>query len=215
METYEQPLSQEHREQLEGVVAFSAHLFRVLLFTGCILLIGIGLRSLQHLLFSTPPLWLILTLLLAFWLYRRSSRWTGGKAMRSKICQDLDMGRETVKVVTPSCVEKAAEEEDEGPTYIIETDDGGTYLFCGQSLIEYEDMGFPWARIGVVEAPISGRLLGLECLGNPIPVNRYLSPFSYTDARKLGCFQTTFVVLNEAQLALLNDHRARVGRLAT
>jgi hypothetical protein len=210
MECYEQPLSRHQKKVLEEIVGLPAYLFRVTLFLACILILGAFLRALQHLLWSSPPLWAGVTALLAFWLYRTSVRWTGGPGLRRRVRRDLEAGKALVKVIVPVQVEKVAEEEDEGPAYIIETEEGESCLFCSQSLIEYEDQGFPWARIGVVTTPFSRQLLELRPLGEPIAVTRLLSPFTYSEARGLGCLHAEFVILDEEKCELLRGFRLRM-----
>jgi hypothetical protein len=211
MESYEQSLSRKQRQSLEDLVGLTPHLVHGVIFLVHVVLVGAVLRALQHLVLTSPPLWMAATTALAIWLYYRAGRWTGGSALRRLIRRDLEAGHALVKVVDAVCVEKVEEEEDEGPSYVIMTPEGETCLFCGQSLYEYEDRGFPWVRIGVVQTPYSESLLELQPLGEPIAVSQLLAPFTHAEARDLGCLQAEFVQLDKTKLALLEQYRKRVA----
>ncbi len=198
----DRPLTKEHQIELEGYVAHHVQLLRLLLFLVAIAAVGAIFRFVQALLFEGLPLWLLPTLLVGVLLYSRSGRWTGGPALREKIRQDLAGGQVRVLRVELVDVIEVEEQEDEGPSFIVETRSGETILLTGQYLAAAKARKFPWTCFELIEAPKSKLFLGLEKVGEPAAVNSRRPPFSYEVAQRLGCFERDYVILNEAQKAL-------------
>ncbi len=204
MKTIEEPLTKQQREELEGIISLSTQAIRVLLFSISVLLIGIFFHWLQHLVWQGRPLWIFPTVALAIWLYFRSSHWTGGPNLRAKIRRDLADGNVSISILEPESIEEVEELEDEGPSYIIQTKDGSMYLLTGQEMEQYISKHFPWSKIGVIETPYSKQFLGLRKMGDPMPISNKRPPFTYQEAKELGCFNSTFIILDESKRKLLN-----------
>ena len=168
MEIIEEPLTKQQRDELEGIVAISTQVFRAITFIIFVIVIGAFFRWLQDLIWTGFPIWIAPTVAISIWVYLKSNRWTGGKKLRSKIRDDLADGKVVISVLEPKSIEEVEELEDEGPSYIIQTDDDGLYLLTGQEMAIYKSRNFPWARFGVVETPHAKRFLGLRQLGNPL-----------------------------------------------
>ena len=203
MERIERPFTKRQREELEAIVAPSSQFLRALLFVIFTAAVGLSSRGLQHLLTDSMPYWLIPTALLAIWVYFRAGRWTGGPELRQQIRDDLAAGHVMMTILEPRMVEEVEEQEDEGPGYIITDVDGGMFLLTGQELLRYRLRKFPWSKIGVLETARSKRFLGLKKLGDPTAVSSRRSPFTYQQARDLGCFEKVFVELDESKIRLL------------
>lgn len=205
MERVEQPLTKKQRKELQEIVAWTTQLLRAALFVGLFVFLGLLLRSLQNAAFIGPPLWLVVVAILAVWLYVRSGRWTGGRKWRRLVHQDLEAGVALATIVEPVSVVEVEDIEDVGVSFIIETSTGEVTLFAGQEMDRYKLKGFPWSKIKVIEAPRSKKLFGLERMGESIPVDRTTLPFSYDQAKRLGCFDQTFTILDAQKRRILTD----------
>ena len=198
-------LNKREREELAGIVAWSAQLGRAVLFLLSMFIAGVVFRALLSLVSIEKPVWIVPTAILGYLLYRRAERWTGGPAFRRLVRQDLEQGDARISVIRPADVTEVEEQEDEGPSYIVKTDEDAWVLLSGQEMLPHRRRGFPWSQFGVVEAPSSGVFFGLTQMGDPIPVDRTIPPMSYELARDLGTFKRTFIVLDDATRALLGD----------
>lgn len=203
MEKIEHPLSKAQRKELENIVSTLAIVGRAVLFIVFTVVAGALFRSLQHLVFSFPPLWIIPTMAVTVWLYIRSRRWTGGIELRRQVKNDLAAGVAATTVIDPLSVVEVEELEDEGPSFIVETSTNDTVLLAGQEMDKYKRKKFPWAKFGVIEAPQSKQFFGLKKMGEPISIKQTISPLSYDQARNLGCFDHTFAILDEEQKRIL------------
>ena len=205
MERIERSLTKQQREELEGIVALSTQVSRAILFAVFVIVVGAVFRWVQHLVMDSMPLWLIPTAMVAVSIYIWSCRWTGGRDLRRKVREDLEAGHLIMTVIEPRYVEEVEELEDEGASYIIEASDGNAYLLTGQEMGRYKSRKFPWAKIGIMETPRSKRFLGLKRLGDPVSVEKTRPPFTYRQAKELGCFGATFIQLDERKRRLLHE----------
>lgn len=196
--------TEAEREELEGIVALSTQVGRAVLFCAAVLIMAGLFRLLQSLFPIDAPAWILPTVIVAYLLYRRAGQWTGGPALRRLVREDIAGGEVRVLRVKPVEVTEFEEEEDEGPAFLIKTDDGQWLLLSGQELVRPQQGGFPWSEFGIAEAPHSGTFFGIEKFGEPIPVDKKLPPMSYELARDLGTFKRTVVVLDEPARALLD-----------
>ncbi len=192
------------REELEGIVAVSTQTGRAVLFFAAVLVMAGLFRLLQSFFPIDAPAWVLPTGIVAYLLYRRAGRWTGGPALRRLVREDIAGGEARVLRVRPVEVTEFEEEEDEGPAFLVRTDDEQWLLLSGQELVRPQQDGFPWSEFGIAEAPHSGTFFGLEKFGEPIPVDRKLPQMPYELARDLGTFKRTVVVLDEPARALLD-----------
>jgi len=179
METIEQPLSKSQRVELEGIVASSTQIFRAIAFLASIACVGS--------------------------IYICSGKWTGGPRLRKLVREDLAAGCAIISILEPESVQEVEEIEDEGPAYIVRDVGGETFLLSGQEMCRYKSKKFPWSKIGVVETVRSKRFLGLKKMGDSIPVTDTRPPFTYDEAKRLGCFENSFVRLDAEQESLLNE----------
>lgn len=198
-------LSKRELGELKGIVAWSTQFGRAFLFVLAISFAGVLFRSLFALTTIDMPIWLLPTAALAYILYRRAGRWTGGPAFRQLVRQDIDQGEARLTVIRPVDVTEVEELEDEGPTFIVRTDEDDWVLLAGQELVRHKSRGFPWSQFSVNEAPHSGTFFGLARMGDPVPVERTIPPLPYELARELGAADRTFTVLDDAGVALLDN----------
>jgi len=198
-------LTKDEFEELRGVVAWSTLIGRAILFLLPILFVGILFRSLFALMSVEAPVWLLPTGLLAYLLYSRAGRWTGGRALRQLVRQDIEQGEARQDVIRPVHVTEVEELEDEGPSYFIRSDEDDWILLSGQDMVEHKLRGFPWSQFSVDEAPHSGTFFGLTRMGDPVPVDRVIPPLSYQLTRDLGALSRTYNVLDDAGVAQLHE----------
>ena len=198
-------LTKRERDELQGVVAWSTQIGRAFLFLLVLFFVGAIFRSLFALVAIDTPIWFVPTAILAYFLYRRAGRWTGGQAFRRLVRQDIENGEACVTVIRPVDVTEIEELEDEGPSYIVKTDENDWVVLSGQEMVAHKLRGFPWAQFSVDEAPHSSMFFGLTRMGDPVPLNRTLPPLRYELARDLGAASGTFTVLDESRVALLDE----------
>jgi hypothetical protein len=191
------PLSRKETAELRGYVAIGIGLFRVVLFLAAVALAGLLLRALQRLfpVLGDYPWWAVPTGLGAWALYRASSRWTGGRDFRARVRRDLAGGSLAVRKVQALDAIEVEEQEDEGPSYFILTQDGRTILFSGQYLDRYRGKGFPWTSFEILEAPESGVFFGLRSLGERLAPSRR-PPFGWEERKALGSFNRNYQVVD-------------------
>lgn len=206
-------LTKSEKDELAGIVSWPAHLGRTVLFLLAVAFAGAVSRGLFDLVNIDSPIWVVPTLVLAYLLFRRSARWTGGRALRRLVRRDLEQNEARVTEIYPVEVIEIEELEDEGPSYIIKTKDGEWILLSGQEMEPYKRRGFPWSRFSADEAPNSGIFFGLTKSGEPIPPDRTIAPLSYELARDLGTFNRTLVVLEDKERALVNTAIAKSAPL--
>ncbi len=182
--------------ELRELVAPSTMVLRAVLF----LLAGAGVgwlcRLLQQLLGVGGWWWLLPTLATMGALFHYAKRWTGGAELRRRVRRDLAEGEAAVTRVEAVSAIGFAEQEDEGPAWVVECAGGEMLLFAGQYLDRLERRGFPWREFAIVEAPYSGRFFGLEKLGEPLESVARREPLTYEQARDLGTFERSYVVLD-------------------
>lgn len=205
MRYVEKELSQEQKEELKGYVLLSTSIVRILMFIIFVVGLSLLLQKMQHiLLISKIDWWLIPTFVLSIYIIIYSKSWTGGQEFRQKVKDDLRQGQVKISIIDVDLVIEIKEEEDEGPSFIVVTKDGEKILLTGQDLYKYTDKQFPWSQFEVLEAPYSKVFFGLKQLGKPIVVNNRLPPFTYEQAKSLGCFEKDYIVLDDALLKQAN-----------
>ena len=203
MRCIEIPLTAKQCKELQGYVALSTQLFRGFLFVIFIAGLGLVLRGTQQAINPAgAPWWVFPTGAFAMVLFVYSKRWTGGREFRKSVRKDLTSGKARALIVEPVSVIEFEEEEDEGPSYLVETADGETVFLAGQYLEPYKHRKFPWSRFHIIEAPFSGVIFRIERRGDPIPVDETRPALAYEIAKKLGCFKHRYVVLDEKGKAL-------------
>ena len=208
MQQTHRKLSKAERDELEGIVAVSTQIGRAVLFIAAVIIMAGLFRLAQTFFPIEAPAWLLPTALVAYLLYRRAGRWTGGPDLRRRVREDLEANEVRELIVRPVEVTEYEEEEDEGPSYVMRTDDGQWLLLSGQDMARCKLDGFPWSEFSVIEAPRSGFFFGLGKRGDSIPVHKTLPQIPYEVARDLGAFERTMVILDEPALRLLAAARA-------
>ena len=198
-------LTKKELDELRGVVAISTQVLRAVLFAIAVGVVGLVFRALFAVIGIAAPAWAVPTAIVGYLLYRRAERWTGGAAFRKRVRQDIEQGEARLSVINPADVTEFEELEDEGPAYVIRTDENEWLLLSGQELVPHKRRGFPWSQFSIAEAPNSGVFFGLERMGDPIAVDRTLPSMSYELARDLGTFKRTFIVLDDTARELLKS----------
>ena len=184
MLTRQEKLSARERAELRGLVSIGPAVTRLVLFT-----IAIGLSSLLawrlQRLFGTDGLyWIAVPIVVAVGLYRRSARWTGGRALREAIRADLAGGTAVEHVVEVIDAVVFAEREDEGPVVFVRSIDEQTLVFVGQDLARSVAAGFPWRRFTIRETPHARRCFRLTADGPSVSPG-ILAPLSSRAVERL------------------------------
>jgi hypothetical protein len=200
MEITFRPLSKRHQAELQGHVAWSITLFRAFLFLAVVGALGWFLRAVHAR--ATEPgsflgsdaWWAVPLFAFAVGLYVVSSRWTGGRGFRRAVRADLNGGMARVRRITTIDAIEVAEQEDEGHSYFLLTDDGRTMLFAGQYLDRYRRRGFPWRAFDIIEAPASERFLDLVRAGDRLVPSVRRPPFTWAEVKRFGVLERYRVV---------------------
>ena len=204
------PLSRRQVAELRGYVAASTAGGRALLFVALVGIAALLLRAIVRAASSMLPVlshaawWVAPTCLLGWFLYRRSSRWTGGPEFRRLVRRDLASGHLALHRV--EAVDAVAFEEvaDCGPCYILLTKDGRTLLFDGQYLDAHRRRGFPWTSFEIREAPESGVFFGLRKAGERLKPSAVLPSLSFGERKALGSFNKSYQAV-EVDFAALKE----------
>jgi hypothetical protein len=209
------PLSRRQAAELRGYVAASTTVGRALLFVAPVAIAALVLRALVRAASSVLPVlshaawWMAPTCLLGWFLYRRSSRWTGGPEFRRQVRRDLARGQLAVRQIEAVDAVAFEEVEDCGPCYILLTRDGQTMLFDGQYLETYRRRGFPWTCFEIREAPESGVFFGLRKAGDRLKPSAVVTSFSYAERKALGSFNKSYQTVEVDFVALKERGRTR------
>ena len=191
MQTTHRPISKRRLAELRGYVAWSTTFFRGALFVAVVALFGWALRRLT----DTELVWIAPTAALAIALYIIAGRWTGGRAFRAKVREDVKGGVAAVHAVRAVDAVEVEEGEDEGPAYFVLTDDGTTLLFAGQYLGPYQRKGFPWKEFEILEAPRSKIFFGLVPRGERLAPSARRPPFSWEEFKTFAQGKREYAVL--------------------
>ena len=192
MESSFKPLTKAQRTDLEGYVWWPIWLFRAVLFVAPLAALAGLVRVLQrdlaggHPVWSHPAWWVVPVAALGLWLYRVAGRWTGGRRLRAAIRADLGRGEAAVHRVKAVDAIEVDEQEDEGPSFFILTDDGRTMLFSGQYLDRLKGRGFPFTAFDIVEAPESKIFFGILKAGEPLVPSARRPPFTWEETKQYG-----------------------------
>jgi hypothetical protein len=211
MKTTFRPISKRRLAELRGYVAWGITLFRGAVFIAVVGAFAWFLRSvharLGHPLTESELVWILPTLALAAALYAISGRWTGGRAFRAAVRNDLAGGVAAVHSIVALDAVEVEEGEDEGPSYFILTEDGSTLLFTGQYLGPYKRKGFPWRSFEILEAPHSKRFFGLIARGEKLSPSAQRPPFTWEEfkefaraIREYGVVDVDFAALKAGRL---------------
>lgn len=198
MDTSFRPMSKRERAELEGIVSVGTQLLRAVLFSIAVALVGwlsFGVQSLANEVRGVPfgiPVWIVPSALFAAILYRRSARWTGGRAFRFQVRADLRGGVLAKHHVVVAEAVETPEIEDEGPVFFLEDQDGRTLFFAGQSMAREKQKGFPWREFEIVEAPESRYYFGVRRLGEPFADVTIAEPLSAERAQALGVWSANY-----------------------
>jgi hypothetical protein len=212
--TSSRPLTKRQRSELIGYLAPGVTLFRAVLFLCVVVALGWLLRAIQtRVVPLDSPLahdawWIVPTLAFATWLYLISKRWTGGHAFRRKVRSDLQRGTAAVHRISVVDAVEVHEQEDEGPTYFILTEEGRVMFFAGQYLDKYRRKGFPWRTFEIVETPDSRIFLDLEAAGEPVEPSSRREPLSWEETKRLGIVKAKYGTL-EVDFASVKDPALR------
>jgi hypothetical protein len=196
-------LTKRQQADLRGYVATGTAIFRAAAFLAAVAVVGLILRGLYRLVTTpaTPSLvqqawWGVPTLGFAAWLYRRAGGWTGGRAFRQKVRADLRGGVAVGRRVTAVDAIEIEEQEDEGPTFFLRTDDGRTMFFAGQYLERYQRKGFPWKAFDIFEAPESGLLMDIDAADERLVPSMRRGPLSWEHTKRLGLLRKRYGVID-------------------
>lgn len=202
----EKPLTTKQRDELQGYIAPLTRVGRALVFIVPVVLTGLILRGAQRAIgLGDGMWWLIPTMVAAFGFSFVVRRWTGGPRLSRCIREDLESGMARVTIVKPASVVEFEEQEDEGLSYLIETVDGDAIFFGGQYLDTYKRRKFPWSEFHLIEAPRSKVLFRIERHGEPLVVKEVRPQLPYHSLKKIGAFNSDYVVLDETSRKLLNS----------
>ncbi len=199
MEPTLQPLTKRQQSELRGYVAAGPAIFRATLFLGAVAIVGLLVRALYRLIPGSATLprshegwWIVPTLAFAAGLFIVSDRWTGGRPFRQKVRADLRRGMAHGRRVTAVDAIEIEEQEDEGPTFLLRTDDGRTMFFAGQYLERYRRKGFPWTAFDILEAPQSGVLLDIVAAGERLAPSLRRAPLAWEETKRLGLLRSKY-----------------------
>lgn len=196
------PLTKREQSELRGYISIGPALFRAVLFLGAVAIVAGILRALSKAVAGPPTSmshelwWVVPTIAFGAWLFRISGRWTGGRAARRKIKADLDGGVAIARRVNAVDAIAVEEQEDEGPTFFLRTDDGRTMFFGGQELYRYCRKGFPWKAFDLFETPQSGRLLDIVAAGERLTPSTRRGQLSWELTKRLGLTRKTYGVID-------------------
>ena len=180
-------------------IAIAALVFRAIL-----LCAALAWPALTH-----PAWWIAPTLLIAALLYRRSSRWTGGRTFREQVRRDLRRGELAIRRLEVTDAIEFEEVEDCGPCFVMLTSGGETLLFDGQYLESFKRRGFPWSSFEIHEAPESGVFFGLHGAGERLKPSTRLPAMSFGERKALGSFNKSYQVIDVNFAALKARANAR------
>jgi hypothetical protein len=186
MESRLEPLTTRERRELQGYVAWSTGALRVLLFLLALAIFAAAAWRVHSWIGGRGPWWLVAPTLAGIALFFVAGRWTGGPEMRRRIRADLASGMARVTVVRATDAIAAEEAEDEGPTFFLRTEDGGSVVFAGQYLDRLAARGFPWRAIEIREGAESKTFFGLKPAGEALLPSAKRPPLSLAEARALG-----------------------------
>ena len=201
MDVTYKPLTRKQRQDLEGYVAWGPSVFRALLFVALVGFVAWLLRATLLRVAATypaaahPAWWIVPVVLLAAAVFRRSRRWTGGRALRTRIRADLARGEAAVHRVAASEAIAVGAGEDEGPTIFLRTLDGETMVFAGQYLEPYVRRGFPWSAFEILEAPESKLFIDLVKAGDKLTPARRAQPLTWEEVKTYGVLEDRYRVL--------------------
>jgi hypothetical protein len=200
MQTTYRPISKRRLAELRGYVAWSTSAFRAGLLIAVVGLFAWTLRTaharLERPLGDSELVWLLPAAVLAMALYFIAGRWTGGRAFRAGVRQDVAGGVAAVHAVRAIDAIEVEEGEDEGPAYFVLTDDGTTLLFAGQYLAPYRRKGFPWKEFEILEAPRSKIFFGLVPRGERLAPSARRPPFSWEEFKAFARGKREYAVLD-------------------
>jgi hypothetical protein len=191
-------LSRRQMAELRGYVAASTVVGRAALFVGIVGVAALVLRTTLSAASALLPAlshavwWIAPACCLAWLLYRRSSRWTGGPDFRRQVRRDMARGQLAVRQIEAVDAVEFDEVEDCGPCYVLLTRDGRTLLFDGQYLEAYKRRGFPWTSFQIREAPESGVFFGLRKVGQRLTPSARLPSLSFAERKAVGSFNKSY-----------------------
>jgi len=144
--------------------------FRAASFTVLVLLFAAFTQLMIHWLLKDlhtayqPIILALLTLGFAAFLYRKSSKLTGGRKFRAKIKQDLEEGHVNVERFEVSEAIEVEAKKNEAPAFFLKLSTGKVMFIQGRENLLWKYKGFPWKAFAIRTAPNSGRYLGLQKL---------------------------------------------------
>jgi hypothetical protein len=202
METTHRPLTARQKKELEGYVAWSVVAGRAVLFVVAAAIIIKGFQLLHAVIAAALPLvahpvwWVVPSLVCILLLYVRAARWTGGRRLRARIRDDLAAGNVAAHRIHAVDAIEVPEQEDEGSTFFVRTDDGEIVMFAGQYLSRQKAKGFPWATVEILEAPSSKIFFGLRREGASLDPTVLPEPLSWEETKRLGCLHEDYGIVD-------------------
>jgi hypothetical protein len=199
--TTSKPLSASQRRQLEAYVAKNVAAIRAAFLAVGLFFAGVIFRAIQlqaarrSLLFDNPLWWMAPTFAIGVLLVIWGKRLTGGREFRANVRADLvasSASAHTVRVRDAILIE---EHEDEGPGFVIETEEGATIVFAGQYLDPFVRRGFPWTAFDIIEAPRSQVFLDLVPQGESVTVTKARGPLTWQEVKQAGLLKRKYAVI--------------------
>ncbi|MDH3733023.1 MAG: hypothetical protein OEU54_05790 [Gemmatimonadota bacterium] len=195
-----EPLRKKEKQELEGYVGWVPVAGRAALFVLAVggvalfLRFAFGAASAANPALANPAWWIVPSVAVGAFLFKRARDWTGGKDLREKISQDLERGEaavHTLHVLEGILIE---EQEDEGPLVFVQTELSGVIRFAGQYLDREVRRGFPWPQITIREAPASRIFFGVRGTEGEVPLIER-GPLTRMEAATLGPFDEEYLRL--------------------
>jgi hypothetical protein len=180
------PLTIKEIKELREMISLKTYLLRLFIYALIVILITIPIRAIQNSLLEIHfPIWIIISAICTGYLLLKSKKWTGGSELRKQIKKEIKDG---VAYTTQCSIKDAIEveeQEDEGPSFYIQTDNEMVYLFSGQYLDTYNTKGFPWEKFVIIETP-SKQIFKLKKEGKNFKVNKKRKPFTWDEIKEVG-----------------------------
>src|SRR5690554_576937 len=145
------PLTNNELKELREIISLKTYLLRLFIYALIVILITIPFRAIQNSFLEIHfPIWIIIPVICIVYLQIKSKKWTGGSELRKQIKKEIKDGVAYETQFSIKDVNEVEEQEDEGPSFYIQTDNDIVYLFSGQYLNNYKTSGFPWEKFVII-----------------------------------------------------------------
>ena len=202
METAYREFKDNEKECLRGYLSWQATSCRVFFFVIVALVLLKAFYAIYMYIGGHIPSlaqyhwWLGPAILCVCFIYWFFGKFINRPAFLKQVRKDLRCGKAAVHTINVDEVIEVSEMEDEGPAYIVRSDENETIIFSGQYLLKYKEKGFPWTTLEVAEAPTSKVFLGLRQVGAHLEPSLVRQQFSYADFKKFSCNKEYYKVLD-------------------